>query len=78
MALYQAGVRQPHGYTGPENVTSSNELFVGYLLLDALIVNTDRHHANWAVITSPDEDGKVLVELAPTVSLILCRVRIAS
>ena len=25
-------------------------IFVGYLLLDALICNTDRHHENWAAI----------------------------
>lgn len=64
--LSRADVRLPDGYTGPQNVTSACELFVGYLLLDALIVNTDRHHANWAVITSPNMDGTMLVEIAPT------------
>lgn len=29
-------------------------LFGGFLLLDALIANTDRHHENWAVIRTPD------------------------
>lgn len=32
--------------------------FIGYLVLDALILNTDRHHQNWALIrytTSNDE-----------------------
>lgn len=28
-------------------------LFGGFLLLDALIANTDRHHENWAVIRTP-------------------------
>lgn len=27
--------------------------FVGYLILDALIGNTDRHHENWGIITPP-------------------------
>jgi hypothetical protein len=27
---------------------------VSYLLLDALIANTDRHHENWAVMRAPD------------------------
>jgi hypothetical protein len=27
------------------------DMFVGYLMLDALIGNTDRHHENWGVIT---------------------------
>lgn len=29
--------------------------FVGYLMLDALIVNTDRHHENWAVLQQPGD-----------------------
>lgn len=28
-------------------------LFAGYLVLDALIANTDRHHENWAVVQAP-------------------------
>ncbi len=40
---------------------SAWETFVGYLLLDALIGNTDRHQENWAVIASPS--GR---RLAPT------------
>lgn len=36
------------------------EWFVGYLVLDALIVNTDRHQENWAVIA---DGGR---RLAPT------------
>ena len=31
-------------------IDSPIDLFVGYLLLDALIGNTDRHHENWAII----------------------------
>jgi hypothetical protein len=37
------------------------ECFVGYLVLDALIANTDRHQENWAVV---QRDGKR--RLAPT------------
>lgn len=36
--------------------------FIGYLMLDAWIGNTDRHHENWGVIRS--KDG--VVSLAPT------------
>lgn len=32
-------------------IYSGVDLFLGYLMLDALIVNTDRHHQNWAVLT---------------------------
>lgn len=36
-------------------LTEGRALFVGYLMLDALIANTDRHHQNWAVIRTPQE-----------------------
>lgn len=50
-------------YPPPPGVDGSSawETFVGYLVLDALIGNTDRHAANWAVIVS--EPGRYL---APT------------
>lgn len=53
--------------TSPSGVDSSKGMFVGYLLLDALISNTDRHHENWAVlerITVPGDAPSA--ELAPT------------
>jgi hypothetical protein len=37
-------------YTDIEGVVSARDLFAGYLILDALIGNTDRHHENWAII----------------------------
>ncbi len=37
--------------------------FVGYLLLDALIGNTDRHHENWAVVSGPGAAGAAPVTL---------------
>lgn len=37
------------------------EVFVGYLALDALIGNTDRHHENWGLLRRGNA-----VELAPT------------
>lgn len=64
--LRNSGAVLPYGFTGPEKVQTACDLFVGYLLLDALIVNTDRHHANWAVVISPNMDGRYLVEIAPT------------
>lgn len=30
------------------------DMFAGYLMLDALIANTDRHAHNWGILTSPD------------------------
>ena len=38
------------------------ELFVGYLFLDALVGNTDRHHENWGVVRTATGN----LHLAPT------------
>ncbi len=38
----------------------------GYLILDALILNTDRHHENWAVLRRLDPAVGVHYEIAPT------------
>ena len=65
--LTEQNVRLPTTFVGlPENVRSVSELFVGYLLLDALINNTDRHHENWAIIVSQTGGQSRLAELAPT------------
>lgn len=40
------------------------DVFAGYLLLDALIGNTDRHHENWGVLLTSAEPRRA--ELAPT------------
>lgn len=40
----------PQNWTPPDRITSVVEVFLGYLLLDAWIGNTDRHHENWGVI----------------------------
>lgn len=34
----------------PAGVVCPADVFVGYLMLDALIGNVDRHHENWAII----------------------------
>lgn len=38
------------------------DVFAGYLMLDALVAGTDRHHANWAVVKEPSSE----LSLAPT------------
>jgi hypothetical protein len=40
----------------PSGVATANAWFVGYLLLDALVGNTDRHHENWGLIVRRWED----------------------
>lgn len=38
----------------------------GCVVLDALIVNTDRHHENWALLRSRAPDGSTVHRVAPT------------
>jgi hypothetical protein len=44
----------------PRNVEDALGVFVGYLMLDALVANQDRHHQNWGALR-----GEMLM-LAPT------------
>jgi hypothetical protein len=40
--------------TDAPSTLGAADCFVGYLLMDALIGNGDRHHENWAVIHTPE------------------------
>lgn len=44
-------------------IARGDDTMVGYLLLDALVCNTDRHHENWAWVVDPEAR---LAYLAPT------------
>ena len=46
--------------------TAAFRQMAGYLILDAIILNTDRHHENWALIRIIHPDGRVSHEMAPT------------
>ena len=48
-----------------ERVVSMRQL-AGYLVLDALILNTDRHHENWGVLRTVHSDHTVAYEIAPS------------
>ena len=52
----------PLGWTPPSSVNTAADVFVGYLLLDAIVGNADRHHENWGVVRLPNG----AVHLAPT------------
>jgi len=55
-------VQYPLGYRAPAGFRGAADVFVGYLLLDALVANQDRHHENWGVIIVPNQR----VVLSPT------------
>jgi HipA-like C-terminal domain len=60
-ALTQNSLNPPINWTPPNGITTAAETFVGYLLLDAWIGNSDRHHENWAFIAKDNQ-----TYLAPT------------
>jgi hypothetical protein len=49
-ALEDYSVKLPLEWQAPRGINTAVETFIGYLMLDAWIGNTDRHHENWAVI----------------------------
>lgn len=50
----------------PSNIDDAFGLFTGYLLLDAVIGNTDRHHENWAVVVQRSATNSRVLSLAPS------------
>jgi hypothetical protein len=59
-ALDLAQVKRPSGYNSiPNGIESGAETFVGYILLDALVDNWDRHAENWSIILGEE------IELMP-------------
>lgn len=51
----------------PDGENDALGLFTGYLMLDALIANTDRHHENWGVLNvAPTVNRGWITELAPS------------
>jgi len=52
-------------FAEPDGAKKAKQLIASYLLLDALIGNTDRHHENWGVLaTRKGDDWRVM--LAPS------------
>ncbi|MEN0628323.1 hypothetical protein AAIG33_12900 [Phytobacter ursingii] len=54
--------KKPIGFNGLDGIKTASDFFVGYLLLDALISNQDRHVENWGMI----ETNKGTTHLAPS------------
>ncbi|MEW5757188.1 MAG: phosphatidylinositol kinase [Pseudomonadota bacterium] len=52
----------PIGWQIPPQIDDAAGVFLGYLMLDALVGNQDRHHENWGLINSLEYG----VRLAPT------------
>lgn len=59
--IQDSSVNLPFNWKPIKHILSPMDVFIGYLLLDAWIGNTDRHHENWAFIRIIDQ-----TYLAPT------------
>jgi len=64
--LHVQAVRLPRAVDLSIQVRTAADLYSGYLVLDALIGNTDRHHENWGILLKRDEGGERVLTLAPT------------
>jgi len=53
-------------FPGAEERHTELTQLAGYLVLDALIGNTDRHHQNWGVLRNRSETGVTHHRIAPT------------
>jgi hypothetical protein len=62
-ALESTRAGLPVDWTPPAGIENAPQVFAGYLLFDAWIGNTDRHHENWAVLLNRSD---ATVHLAPT------------
>lgn len=59
-----ASIKLPVGYDVSKAIRRADDLMVGYLLLDALIGNSDRHGENWGFVVRVGSPPRIL--LAPT------------
>lgn len=57
-----SGIRMPSGFVPADGLKTAACVFVGYLMLDALVSNQDRHDLNWGWILA--DDGELT--LAPS------------
>lgn len=62
VAAVRRVVAPPLGWACPAEVMDGVDAFAGYLLLDALVGNQDRHHENWGIVFAPGTG----ITLAPT------------
>ncbi|NAX26548.1 hypothetical protein CAG64_13960 [Vibrio sp. V38_P2S17PM301] len=54
-------ISPPKGWDSIEDL-NAGDVFCGYLMLDALISNQDRHHENWAIVINTETQEKYLCE----------------
>lgn len=60
--MRQSVIHLPENWDHPAEISSAADTFTGYLLLDALVANQDRHEQNWGLVVSSQRR----ISLAPT------------
>jgi hypothetical protein len=60
-ALRSKEIEPPIEFVKEEGIATATDVFTGYLMFDAWIGNTDRHHENWGLIIQFKD-----ISLAPT------------
>ncbi len=64
--LDQEFIKAPPILMEPRAFCRAPDVFVGYLMLDAIVGNTDRHHENWGVLKKNGGNSHPRMELAPS------------
>lgn len=65
-ALAERGVAGPDPRIVHDGAATAGAALTGYLMLDALIGNQDRHHQNWGILVAPLGSPHAPARLAPT------------
>jgi hypothetical protein len=63
--LRDPAIQVPRAWQETADMRTASDVFAGYLMLDALIGNTDRHHENWGLVLQTTTERQDL-RLAPT------------
>ena len=67
VVLQRTSIETPRNWSKPSAINNAVGVFAGYLLLDALVGNQDRHDENWGVVAAASLDGTGdKLALAPT------------
>lgn len=65
IVLGAPAIGPPAGFAFSSELPRARDFFVGYLMLDALVGNQDRHHENWGLVVGP-RDPVNDIRLAPS------------
>jgi hypothetical protein len=64
--LRMLALRPQPGLSPAYQGMAAHEVFIGYLLFDAMVGNTDRHHENWGVVVFAERETEFEFYLAPS------------